>query len=134
MRHRSRFSVIARKTAVREFARSSTSGPRNFRASSLPGSAPARIMTTGHETIQLRLEHRTAWITLDRPPLNILDIPMMQALDAVLERALPRCDFAIVQGAGPKGFSPGAEIADHTPERVEKMLAAVRPVLRPPRA
>jgi enoyl-CoA hydratase/carnithine racemase len=27
-------------------------------------------MTTGHETIQLRLEHRTAWITFNRPPLN----------------------------------------------------------------
>src|SRR5258708_38365355 len=130
MRHRSRFSVIARKTAVREFARSSTSGPRNFRASSLPGSAPARIMTTGHETIQLRLEHRTAWITLDRPPLNILDISMMQALDAVLERALSKCDFMIFQGAGPKALSAGAEIADHPPERIEKRLSAFHAVFR----
>jgi cyclohexa-1,5-dienecarbonyl-CoA hydratase len=87
-------------------------------------------MTTGHETIQLRLEHRTAWITLNRPPLNILDIPMMQALDAVLERALPKSDFVIFQGAGPKGFSAGAEIADHTPERVEKMLSAFHAAFR----
>jgi cyclohexa-1,5-dienecarbonyl-CoA hydratase len=81
-------------------------------------------MSTGKETIQLRLEHRTAWITLDRPPLNILDISMMQALDAVLERALSKCDFVVFQGAGEKAFSAGAEIADHTPERVEKMLSA----------
>ncbi len=52
-------------------------------------------MTTGHETIQLRLENRVAWITLNRPPLNILDVSMMQELDAVLERALPQCDFVI---------------------------------------
>ena len=79
-------------------------------------------MTTGNETIQLRLEDRTAWITLDRPPLNILDISMMQALDAVLERALPKCDFLVFQGAGERAFSAGAEIADHAPERVGKML------------
>jgi cyclohexa-1,5-dienecarbonyl-CoA hydratase len=87
-------------------------------------------MTTGNETIQLRLEHRIAWITLVRPPLNILDISMMQALDGVLERVLPKCDFVIFQGAGPKGFSAGAEIADHTPERVEKMLTAFHAVFR----
>ena len=51
-------------------------------------------MTIGNETIQLRLEDRTAWITLNRPPLNILDISMMQALDAVLEGALSKCDFS----------------------------------------
>src|SRR5437879_2856885 len=86
------------------------------------------IMTTGHETIQLRLENRVAWITLHRPPLNILDVAIMQTLDAVLERTLPQCDFVIFQGAGPKAFSAGAEIADHTPERVEKMLSAFHSV------
>ncbi len=80
-------------------------------------------MNNGKETIQLRLDHRTAWITLDRPPLNILDISMMQALDAALERAIPRCDFVIFQGAGPKAFSAGAEVGDHTPERGGMELA-----------
>jgi cyclohexa-1,5-dienecarbonyl-CoA hydratase len=87
-------------------------------------------VTKDHETIQLRLENRTAWITLARPPLNILDIPMMEALDATLQRALPKCDFVVFQGAGTKGFSAGAEIADHTPERVAKMLAAFHAVFR----
>ncbi|HXN95053.1 MAG TPA: enoyl-CoA hydratase/isomerase family protein [Candidatus Acidoferrales bacterium] len=87
-------------------------------------------MTIGNETIQLRLEDRTAWITLDRPPLNILDTSMMQALDAVLERALPKCDFLVFQGAGEKAFSAGAEIADHAPERVGKMLSAFHAVFR----
>src|SRR6267143_1352478 len=130
MRSRNRFAVTYRKIAMKELKRFSKSGLRSFRASSLPGSSAATIMTTVHETIQLRLEHRTAWITLDRPPLNILDISMMQALDAALERAHPKCDFVIFQGAGPKGFSAGAEIADHTPERVEKMLSAFHAVFR----
>ena len=87
-------------------------------------------MTNGHESIQLRLEERTAWITLDRPPLNILNTSMMQALDAALGRALPKCDFVIFQGAGSKAFSAGAEIADHTPERVGRMLSAFHAVFR----
>src|SRR6267154_1723555 len=87
-------------------------------------------MNNGKDTIQLWLDHRTAWITLDRPPLNILDISMMQALDAAAERAIPRCDFVIFQGAGPKAFSAGAEVGDHTPERVKKMLSAFHAVFR----
>src|SRR6202521_4538148 len=110
MKFGNRFVVTCRRTATKEFERSSKSGIRIFRASSLPGSSAATIMTIGHETIQLRLEHRTAWITLDRPPLNILDISMMQALDAVLERALPKCDFLMLPGAGPKLVSAGAGV------------------------
>jgi len=87
-------------------------------------------VTKDHETIQLRLENRVAWITLDRPPLNILDIPMMEALDAALARALSKSDFVVFQGAGPKGFSAGAEIADHSSERVAKMLSAFHAVFR----
>lgn len=87
-------------------------------------------MTAQHETIQLRIERRTAWITLDRPPLNVLDIPMMESLDAALKRALPKSDFVIFQGAGAKAFCAGADVADHTPERVEKMLRAFHAVFR----
>ncbi len=87
-------------------------------------------MTTRQETIQLRLEHRTAWVTLDRPPLNILDIAMMESLDAALERALPKSDFVVFQGAGVKAFCAGADVADHTPKRVEKMLSAFHGVFR----
>src|SRR2546430_15316040 len=55
---------------------------------------------------------------------------MMQALDAVLKRAIPKCDFVIFQGAGQKAFSAGAEIADHAPKRVSKMLSAFHAVFR----
>jgi len=87
-------------------------------------------VTDCRETISIRIERRTAWITLDCPPLNILDIRMMEALDAALQRALPESDFVIFQGAGPKAFSAGVEIADHTPERVGKMLSAFHAIFR----
>ncbi len=87
-------------------------------------------MTNRSETIHLRLDHRTAWIMLDRPPLNILDIAMMESLGAALDRALPKSDFVIFQGAGAKAFCAGADVADHTPKRVEKMLSAFHGVFR----
>jgi cyclohexa-1,5-dienecarbonyl-CoA hydratase len=87
-------------------------------------------MTTHPETIELRIEHRTAWITLDRAPLNILDIAMMESLDAALERALPKSDFVIFQGMGVKAFCAGADVADHTSKRVEKMLSAFHGIFR----
>ena len=87
-------------------------------------------MTAYRETIQLRLEHRTAWITLDRPPVNVLNTAMMESLDAALERALPKSDIVIFRGAGEKAFCAGADVADHTPKRVGKMLAAFHAVFR----
>lgn len=87
-------------------------------------------MATHLETIQLRIEHRTAWITLDRPPLNVLDTSMMKSLDAALERAVSKSDFVIFKGAGAKAFCAGADVADHTPERVGKMLRAFHGVFR----
>src|SRR5215831_1991200 len=87
-------------------------------------------MTAPRETIRLRIEHRTAWITLDRPPLNVLDIAMMESLDRALVRALPKSDFVVFQGAGAKAFCVGADVADHTPERVEKMLSVFHAVFR----
>ena len=87
-------------------------------------------MTTRPETIRLHIEHRRAWITLDRPPLNILNIAMMKSLDAALERALPKSDTVIFQGAGVRAFCAGADVADHTPKRVGKMLSAFHAVFR----
>ena len=81
-------------------------------------------------TIQTFIDGRAAWITLARPPLNVLNIEMMRELSAALDDALPRCDFVIFRGSGPKGFSAGAEIADHVPERVGEMLAAFHLIFR----
>jgi cyclohexa-1,5-dienecarbonyl-CoA hydratase len=80
--------------------------------------------------IQLRIENRTAWITLNRPPLNVLDIAMMRDLDAALKTAIPKSDFLVFKSEGPKAFSVGADVADHAPNRVAKMLAAFHAVFR----
>ena len=82
-------------------------------------------MAKDHSTIQTRIAGRTARITLDRPPLNILDISMMRELDAALDSVLSQCDFVVFQA-----FSAGAEVGDHVPERVREMLTAFHAVFR----
>jgi len=115
---------------VKGFERFSNGALPDFRANKFFDPLFFTIVTDSHETISMRIERRTAWITLDRPPLNILDIRMMELLAAALDRVLPESDFVVFQGAGPRAFSAGAEIADHAPERVGKMLSAFHAVFR----
>ncbi len=84
------------------------------------------------ETVHYRMDdaRRAAWITLDRPPVNVIDIPMMRQLSRAVEADASSCDFRIFIGAGAKAFSAGVEIADHTPARVAEMLAAFHDVFR----
>lgn len=88
----------------------------------------------GRETITVRSEGRTVWVTLDRPPLNVLDIATMKLLSRALGKVLDppggSCDFLVFSGAGTKAFSAGAEVADHAPDRVGSMLAAFHHIFR----
>ena len=85
-------------------------------------------------TIDVRTEGCTTWITLDRPPLNVLDTAMMRSLSRVLAPLLDSrkssCEYLVFCGGGERAFSAGAEVADHTPERVGGMLAAFHQVFR----
>ncbi|MGH9865102.1 MAG: enoyl-CoA hydratase/isomerase family protein, partial [Candidatus Acidiferrales bacterium] len=82
------------------------------------------------ENVRVRTEGRIARIMLDRPPLNVMNIAMMREISAVIEELGPEMDFLVFQGAGEKGFSAGAEVADHTPEHVTDMLHAFHGIFR----
>jgi cyclohexa-1,5-dienecarbonyl-CoA hydratase len=72
------------------------------------------------------------WITLDRPPLNVLDIATIEGLAGMLASLETRRDLkAIVfRSALPRTFSAGVDVADHTRERVGRMLEAFHGVFR----
>ena len=71
-------------------------------------------------------------LTLDRPPVNVLDIPMIEALAAALEAAAADRELAVVhvRAAGSKGFSAGVDVADHTPDHIRPMLEAFHKAFR----
>lgn len=69
------------------------------------------------------VDNGIATITLERPPLNILNIEMMEHLNAALLSMRGRKDLRalVLRGKG-KAFCAGVDVADHTPERVARML------------
>jgi cyclohexa-1,5-dienecarbonyl-CoA hydratase len=71
-------------------------------------------------------------VTLDRPPLNVLDVAMLEALAAALQPLSVRRDLkaVVLRSAIPGTFSAGADVADHTRERAPAMLAAMHRVIR----
>jgi cyclohexa-1,5-dienecarbonyl-CoA hydratase len=70
-------------------------------------------------------------ITLRRPPLNVIDIPMMEELAHSLAEIEARPDvFVIVLRGEGKGFSAGVDVAAHTPDKVEEMLTKFHAVIR----
>ena len=72
-----------------------------------------------------------ARIVLHNPPLNVIDIPMMEELAAALSEAEARPDItAIVFSGGDKVFSVGVDVAAHTPEKIEEMLAKFHAIFR----
>jgi len=70
-------------------------------------------------------------ITLNNPPLNIIDLEMMGELLGALEQIETIREIsAIVFAGSERAFSSGVDIASHSPERVRQMLAAFHSVLR----
>ncbi len=82
--------------------------------------------------VRLTRSGGTATLTLDRPPLNILDIAMLQKLGALLEelRQDSSLHILVLEGAGTRAFSAGVAIEDHVPEKLESMLETFHGALR----
>ena len=57
---------------------------------------------------------RVARVILDRPPLNVLDIPMMEQLDRALRTVNQSNPAVVVLEARGRAFSAGVDVADHT--------------------
>jgi cyclohexa-1,5-dienecarbonyl-CoA hydratase len=82
--------------------------------------------------VKVEKKERVSHITLDRPPLNVLDIPLLRELDATLVSCAKesQTDVLVIQGAGQRAFSAGVDIRDHTREKVPEMLDVVHGVIR----
>src|SRR3954454_18123735 len=62
-------------------------------------------------------------ITITDPPLNILDIAMLEELRDVIAAVNPDRHALIIDAQGEKAFSAGASVQDHLGNRVATMLA-----------
>lgn len=82
--------------------------------------------------VQVERDGPVARIWLDRPPLNIIDIPLMGELQAALDSlpGPPHLRFLVFAGRGERGFSGGVDVFDHMPERVAEMLGRFHDIFR----
>lgn len=73
--------------------------------------------------ITIDITRGVASLTLNRPPLNILMLPiigeLIESLDSLAEQTLLK---VVVLAAKGKAFCAGVDVADHIPERIESMI------------
>jgi len=76
--------------------------------------------------VRIRLHNGFFWLILDRPPLNILSIEMLDQLTTAMHDAIvhpPR--LIVITGAGDRAFCAGVDVRDHLDGREKEMLRAV---------
>lgn len=85
-----------------------------------------------YANIILDTESNVSRITINRPPLNILDIETMsEIISSLKEIQGQRAIKAVVlTGAGNRSFSAGVEVRDHLPENVKEMLRVFHGIFR----
>ena len=85
---------------------------------------------TRYSRIALDIQAPVARIVLQNPPLNVIDIPMMeelaQALDAI--ESNPAITAITLSGSA-KSFSVGVDVAAHTADKIQEMLSKFHAVI-----
>jgi cyclohexa-1,5-dienecarbonyl-CoA hydratase len=74
--------------------------------------------------IAVALESPIARLTLQNPPLNVIDLAMMDELAQALTdiEARPEISIVILSGSE-KAFSAGVDVAAHAPDKIDEMLS-----------
>ncbi len=88
-------------------------------------------MSSYFEQILFEKKNGVATLTLNRPPLNILNIAMMREMNEALEELEGNVNTKLlVIAAQGKAFSAGVDIKDHTPDKVEEMIEVFHGIFR----
>jgi len=73
--------------------------------------------------LTIEIADGVAALTLNRPPVNVLHLPMLREMDAALvDLAGNEAVRALVVQAAGKLFSAGVDVADHTVDKVGEMI------------
>jgi cyclohexa-1,5-dienecarbonyl-CoA hydratase len=84
-----------------------------------------------YERIHLQLAAPLAHISLAQPPVNVIDLQMMEELASAFTEveALSPISMIVISGQG-KCFSTGVDVAAHTPHNIDPMLQKFHAVIR----
>jgi cyclohexa-1,5-dienecarbonyl-CoA hydratase len=90
-------------------------------------------MANSFNHINFAIEDRVGRITLASPPLNVLNIAMMQEINKALDECSQQRDLAaIVFAAAPdcRAFSAGVSVEEHAHETIFQMLDSFHAIFR----
>ncbi len=88
-------------------------------------------MTGSYNDIKLDREDGIVTLILDKPPLNVLDIAMMEEMNDALKGLVGDTSLkALVIRAEGKAFSAGVDISDHTEDKVDDMIRIFHDIFR----
>ena len=80
-------------------------------------------MSLTYESITVTTKDSIGWLTLNRPPLNIITIDMMREITAGLRELASNNSLRLIAlSAQGKFFSAGMDVDDHRPEKVDTMI------------
>ncbi|MFQ5859292.1 MAG: enoyl-CoA hydratase/isomerase family protein, partial [Anaerolineae bacterium] len=74
-----------------------------------------------------------ARLTLNKPPLNVLDIAMMREINTALEGLSDDAGVKVLvfeAAEGSKAFSAGVDVSEHTADKVEEMIEVFHRIFR----
>jgi cyclohexa-1,5-dienecarbonyl-CoA hydratase len=82
--------------------------------------------------IIFNIDGETAFLTINRPPVNILDIATMEEMNEALDSLIdnPEVKVLVITGSGEKAFSAGVDVSDHTEDKVDRMLEVFHGIFR----
>jgi cyclohexa-1,5-dienecarbonyl-CoA hydratase len=84
-----------------------------------------------YQFISIDFKDGLGTITLNRPPLNVLNIAMMEEINAVLEDWQGKKDLKVVLfNAKGKCFSAGVDVGEHMGDMAPKMIGAFHRIFR----
>jgi len=85
-----------------------------------------------YNNIIFSIEGETAFLTINRPPVNILNIATMEEMNDALDSLIGNSSVKVlvVSGTGEKAFSAGVDVSDHTEDKVDRMLEVFHGIFR----
>jgi len=76
------------------------------------------------QNISLDKKEGMATLTINKPPVNVMDYDTLAELNTALEQLAKDDEVKVVllRGSGNKAFSAGVEVKDHIGEKMPKMM------------
>ena len=87
---------------------------------------------TTYKNIQFEIDRDSAFLTIDHPPVNILDISTMEEMNDAISslKGSSSVKVLVITSNGEKAFSAGVDVSEHTEDKAGKMLQVFHDIFR----